>query len=66
MAEPCLWCWEIRNTVDGSVFGSSWTDEWMAYDSSEEALAAANGRLRELDRSVRAGKVTRREGARPR
>ena len=52
MAEPCLWCWEIRNTVDGNVVSSSWTDKWMAYDSSEEALAAGNGRLRELDRSV--------------
>lgn len=66
MAEPCLWCWEIRDTVHGNVVNSSYTDEWMAYDSSEEALTAANSRLRELDRSVRAGKVTRKEGASPR
>lgn len=59
MAEPCLWCWEIRDAVDGNVVSSSWSDTWMAYDSSAEAPAAGNGRLRELDRSVRAGNVTR-------
>ena len=62
MAEPCLWCWEIRDTVDGHVVESSWSDAWMAYDSSEDALTAANSRLRELDRPV-PGKVTRKAGA---
>ncbi len=56
MAEPCLWCWEIRDMVHGNVVNSSWADEWMAYASSDEALTAANIRLRELYRSVRAGK----------
>lgn len=55
MTEPCLWCWEIHDTVHGNIVTGSWISEWMAYVSSEEALAAANSRLRELDRSVRAG-----------
>jgi hypothetical protein len=45
MAEPCLWCWEIRDPVDGELIGSSWNDEWTAYDSAEEALLAAEQHL---------------------
>lgn len=52
MVEPCLWCWEIRDPVDGELIKSSWADEWIAYDSSEEAFLAAEERVSELDRSV--------------
>jgi len=48
MTEPCLWCWEIRDAVNGHSLGSSWSDDWMAYDSSREALLAAMHRLTEM------------------
>src|SRR5437899_12930190 len=66
MVEPCLWCWEIRNWVDGELITSSWTDEWVAYDSSEEALLAAGERGAELDRFVCQRDVDDRSRAPPR
>jgi hypothetical protein len=48
MVEPCLWCWEIRDPVHGELIKSSWTGEWAAYDSAEEALLAAEQRIAEL------------------
>jgi hypothetical protein len=48
VTEPCLWCWEIRDAVNGHSLGSSWNDDWMAYDSSREALLAAMHRLTEM------------------
>jgi hypothetical protein len=38
--DPSLWCWEILDTVQGAVVASSWTGEWIAYESREEARAA--------------------------
>jgi hypothetical protein len=48
LAEPCLWCWEIVDRRRGRTVRSSWSGEWMAYDSREEALAAGRQRLSEL------------------
>jgi hypothetical protein len=48
MSEPCLWCWEIRDTERGDIIDSSWTREWMAYDSPGEALRAGRQRLTSL------------------
>jgi len=45
MSEPCLWCWEIHDTRNGRVVGSSWNDAWVAYGSSSEAVHAATRRL---------------------
>jgi hypothetical protein len=50
MSEPCLWRWEIRDPARGEVVADSWTNEWMAYESSEEALRAATARLTSLAR----------------
>lgn len=50
MSEPCLWRWEIRDRARGEVVDSSWTREWMAYDSSEEALRAGRQHLTSLTR----------------
>jgi hypothetical protein len=50
MSEPCLWRWEIRDPQD-EVVASSWTNEWMAYESSDEALRAASARLTSLAHS---------------
>jgi len=43
LADPCLWCWEIRDAQDRLV-ESSWANHWTAYPSREEALAAASSR----------------------
>jgi len=51
MTEPCLWCWEIHDTRNGQVVGSSWNGDWMAYDSSREAVLAANRRLNAMKRA---------------
>ena len=53
MVEPCLWCWEIRDTIRETVVNSSWADDWAAYDSAQEAFGGANHRLMALDRSLR-------------
>ena len=48
MSEPCLWRWEIRDPARGEVVADSWTNEWMAYESPDEALNAARARLDSL------------------
>jgi hypothetical protein len=39
LPEPCLWCWEIRDTHSGTV-ESSWDRDWTAYESRQQALTA--------------------------
>jgi hypothetical protein len=51
MSEPCLWRWEIRDPARDEVVADSWTNEWMAYESPDEALRAASARLTSLARS---------------
>jgi hypothetical protein len=48
MTEPCLWQWQIRDPLRGEIVESSWTSEWMAYESAEEAYEAGRRRLRGL------------------
>src|SRR6185503_10708350 len=48
MSEPCLWRWEIRDPSRDEVVANSWTNDWMAYESSDEALRAAQARLTSL------------------
>jgi hypothetical protein len=48
MAEPCLWHWEIRDAGRGEVVADSWSHEWMAYESPDEAYRAAQARLNAL------------------
>lgn len=50
MSEPCLWRWEIRDRDRGEVVESSWTRDWMAYESLEEAERAGRQRLSSLAR----------------
>ena len=50
MSEPCLWHWEIRDHDRDEIVESSWTREWMAYESSEEAERAGRQRLTSLAR----------------
>jgi hypothetical protein len=49
MAEPCLWRWEIRDSKRNEVVANSWTHEWMAYESPDEALRAGRDRLTAFD-----------------
>jgi hypothetical protein len=49
MAEPCLWRWEIRDPNQDTIVASSWMHDWMAYESSDEALRAGQDRLSTLD-----------------
>ena len=48
MSEPCLWRWEIRDPARDEVIADSWTHEWMAYESPDEALRAGSARLNAL------------------
>jgi hypothetical protein len=50
MSEPCLWRWEIRDPDRDQVVASSWTNDWMAYETPDEALRAASARLTSLTR----------------
>jgi hypothetical protein len=45
MAEPCLWQWEIRDPSRDEVVANSWSSEWMAYESPDEAYRAGQARL---------------------
>ena len=45
LTDPCLWTWDIRDRMHGEVVDSSWTGEWMAYESPEEAYRAGRRRL---------------------
>lgn len=40
-----LWCWEIHEAATGRFVDSSWSSDWMAYSSLEEAQAAGFRRL---------------------
>jgi hypothetical protein len=48
MDDPCLWRWEIRDPARDRVVESSWSREWAAYQSAEEAYRAGHERLRAL------------------
>ena len=50
MSEPCLWRWEIRDRLRDEVLETSWTREWMAYESPDEAERAGRQRLTWLHR----------------
>jgi hypothetical protein len=45
MSEPCLWRWEIEDPARGEVVANSWTSDWMAYESPDEAFRAGQARL---------------------
>jgi hypothetical protein len=48
MSEPCLWQWVIRDPTRDEAVADSWTSEWMAYESSDEAYRAGQARLTTL------------------
>ena len=45
MDDPCLWRWEIRDSTRNEVLADSWTRDWAAYESREEAYRAGRARL---------------------
>ena len=48
MDDPCLWRWEIRDSARDEIVDSSWSREWAAYESAEEAYRAGRERLQAL------------------
>lgn len=46
--EPCLWIWEIRDSRDMRLVESSWTSEWTAFGTRNEARRGGVLRLAEL------------------
>ncbi len=50
MAEPCLWRWAIHDPSQGQIVANSWSNEWMAYDSPDEAYRAGQVKLTTLTR----------------
>ena len=47
LAEPSLWCWEIRDRRSRSAIVSSWEATWTAYPSQGEAFEAGIQYLRQ-------------------
>jgi hypothetical protein len=54
LVEPPLWCWEIRDAATDRPVEGSWTTEWMAYPSDDDARAAGEIRLAALVQARRA------------
>jgi len=52
LAEPSLWCWEIRD-VEANLVESSWSSYWAAYPSKALALSEGTRRARDLTRNDR-------------
>lgn len=42
LGDPPLWSAEIHDPATREIVWSSWTDEWMAYQTLEEATQRAN------------------------
>jgi|GraSoiStandDraft_16_1057320.scaffolds.fasta_scaffold3562505_1 hypothetical protein len=38
--DPPLWCWDLVEPATGAVVESSWSRDWEAYRSRDEALRA--------------------------
>ena len=43
-----MWIADIRDSVREEIIWSSWTDEWSAYDTVDEATVRASEMLRQL------------------
>lgn len=48
MDDPCLWRWEIRDTRRNEILIDSWSRDWTAYESREEAYRAGRDSLTRL------------------
>ena len=44
--DPPLWCWDLVESATGGVMESSWSRDWEAYRSRDEALRAGHEVLR--------------------
>ena len=51
---PPLWCVEVRDTATREILWSSWTDEWTAYATLEEATRRADDIVARLGAPPRA------------
>jgi hypothetical protein len=48
LTDPCMWQWEIRDPRRDEVVATSWNNEWMAYESPDEAYRAGQAQLDRL------------------
>ena len=51
LADPGMWIADIRDSVTNEIVWSSWTNEWSAYDTVDEATGRASEVLRQLTSS---------------
>jgi len=51
MDDPCLWRWAICDSIRNEVLADSWTRDWTAYESREDAYRAGRARLHIYQRS---------------
>ena len=51
MDDPCLWRWAICDSIRNEVLADSWTRDWTAYESCEDAYRAGRARLHIYQRS---------------
>ena len=42
LSEPGLWSVEVRDTTTHEILWSSWTDDWSAYETLDEATRRAD------------------------
>jgi hypothetical protein len=52
MGDPCLWRWAILDSTRNEVLVDSWTRDWTAYASREEAVREGRARLRRIVRTA--------------
>ena len=52
MDDPCLWRWAILDSTRNEVLVDSWTRDWTAYASREEAFREGRARLRRIVRTA--------------
>ena len=42
LESPALWCVELHDGATNDILWSSWTDEWSAYETLDEAKRRAD------------------------
>lgn len=57
LSEPPLWAVEVRDGSTQEILWSSWTDDWSAYPTVEEAVRRADDIVVRLGGRARASRV---------
>jgi hypothetical protein len=51
LSDLAMWIADIRDSATNEIVWSSWTNEWSAYDTVDEATGRASEMLRQLTSS---------------